>query len=51
MAASGDAVGGIVALIASIIGYFIGAFIMVALVTIIYNFLVPRIGGVQLGLE
>ena len=51
MAASGDAVGGIVALIASIIGYFIGTFIMVALVTIIYNFLAPRIGGVQLGLE
>lgn len=51
MAASGDAVGGIVALIASIIVYFIGAFIMVALITIIYNFLVPRIGGVQLGLE
>ncbi len=51
MAASGDAVGGIVALIASIIVYFIGAFIMVALITIIYNFLAPRIGGVQLGLE
>jgi hypothetical protein len=51
MAALGDAVGGIVALIASIIVYFIGAFIMVALITIIYNFLAPRIGGVQLGLE
>ena len=42
------AVGG---LIGNIIGAFIGTFIMVALITILYNFLAPRIGGVQLELK
>jgi hypothetical protein len=51
LASMGDAVGGIVALIMYIITYFVGTFIMVAIITIIYNFLAPRIGGVQLGLE
>jgi hypothetical protein len=48
LASMGDAVGGIVALIMYIITYFVGTFIMVAIITIIYNFLAPRIGGVQL---
>lgn len=51
MAAAGNAVGGIEFLIYDIIRYFIGTFIMVAIVTIIYNFLAPRIGGIQLKLE
>ena len=51
LAANGDATAGIVALISYIISYFVGTFIAVALITIIYNFLVPKIGGVQLGLE
>lgn len=51
MAAAGNATLGIVVLIYDILRYFIGTFIMVAIVTIIYNFLAPRIGGVQLGLE
>jgi hypothetical protein len=51
LAANGDATAGIVALISYIISYFVGTFIVVALITIIYNFLVPKIGGVQLGLE
>jgi len=42
---------GVGSLIGNIIGSFIGTFIMVAIITIIYNFLAPRIGGVQLGLE
>ena len=42
------AVGG---LIGNILGGFIGTFIMVALITILYNFLAPRIGGVQLELK
>jgi hypothetical protein len=42
------AVGG---LIGNIIGGFIGTFIMVAIITIIYNFLAPRIGGVQLNFK
>jgi hypothetical protein len=42
------AVGG---LIGNIIGAFIGTFIMVALITILYNFLAPRIGGIQLRLK
>ena len=51
MAAAGHASAGVVTLIVDIIRYFVGTFIMVAIVTIIYNFLAPRIGGVQLGLK
>ncbi|MBZ2166725.1 hypothetical protein [Methanobacterium spitsbergense] len=38
-------------LIGNIIGAFIGTFIMVAIITILYNFLAPRIGGIQLELK
>jgi hypothetical protein len=51
MAAAGHATAGVETLIFDIIRYFVGTFIMVAIVTIIYNFLAPRIGGVQLGLK
>lgn len=51
LAGAGDATGGVVALIMYIISYFVGTFILIAIVTILYNFLAPRIGGVQLGLE
>ncbi len=51
IAAAGNAVMGIEILIYDILRYFIGTFIMVAIITIIYNFLATRIGGVQLGLE
>jgi hypothetical protein len=51
MAAAGHAAAGVETLIFDIIRYFIGTFIMVAIITIIYNFLAPRIGGVQLGLK
>jgi hypothetical protein len=37
--------------IGDIIMYFIGTFIVVALIAIFYNFLAPRIGAVKLGIE
>ena len=51
MAAAGNAVAGVETLIFDIIRYFVGTFVMVAIITIIYNFLAPRIGGFQLGLK
>jgi len=51
MAVAGHAVAGVETLIFDIIRYFLGTFIMVAIVTIIYNFLASRIGGVQLRLK
>jgi hypothetical protein len=48
---AGDAGMAVGSLIGNIIGYFVGAFIMVAIITLIYNYLAPRIGGIQLGLE
>lgn len=51
IAMAGNAVLGVEMLIYEILRYFIGTFIMVAVVTIIYNFLAPRIGGIQLGLK
>jgi hypothetical protein len=48
---AGSAAMGVGGLIGNIIGSFIGTFIMVAIITILYNFLAPRIGGVQLNLE
>ncbi len=50
-ASAGDAVGGLVSLIANIISSFIGYFIIVAIVAFLYNFLAPKIGGVKLELE
>ena len=51
IAVAGNVVLGVETLIYDILRYFIGTFIMVAIVTIIYNFLAPRIGGIQLGLK
>lgn len=51
LAATGHIVLGVEILIYDIIRFFVGTFIMVAIITIIYNFLAPRIGGVQLGLK
>jgi hypothetical protein len=49
--AAGDATAGVIALISDIIGNFIIYFIFVALAAWIYNFLVPKIGGIKLDLE
>ena len=48
---AGSASMGVGGLIGNIIGAFIGTFIMVAIITILYNFLAPRIGGIQLELK
>lgn len=47
----GDVLGGFLMLIVQIISSFIMTFIMVALATIIYNFLQTKIGGIKLVLE
>lgn len=51
LSARGNALGGVEALIASIVGYFVMYFIATALITIFYNVLAPRIGAVKLELE
>ena len=51
LVAAGHAAAGVYILVYDILRYFIGTFIMVAIVTIIYNFLAPRLGGVQLKLQ
>ena len=51
LSARGNALGGVEALIASIVGYFVMYFIATALITIFYNALAPRIGAVKLELE
>lgn len=51
LSANGNVAGGVGALIASIVGYFIMYFIGTALITIFYNTLAPRIGAVKLELE
>jgi len=50
-ASVGDPVGGVVSLISNIVGSFIGAFIVYAITAFIYNFLAPKLGGIQLELE
>jgi hypothetical protein len=48
---AGNAANGVVSLITTTIGFFIMYFIIVALITIFYNFLAPKIGEVKLELE
>jgi hypothetical protein len=48
---AGNAATGIVSLITTTIGSFIGFFIVVALIAVFYNFLRPRIGGVELDIQ
>ncbi len=45
---AGMAVG---SLIGNIVGSFVGVFVMVAIITLLYNYLAPRIGGIQLRLK
>lgn len=51
LSAQGDPLSGVGSLIASIIMNFIIYFILVALSAWIYNYLVPRLGGIKLDLE
>lgn len=48
---SGDLTVGVISLVTTIIGNFIITFIVVALMAWIYNFLVPKIGGIKLDLS
>ena len=48
---AGSAGMAIASLVGNIIINFVGVFIMVAIITLIYNYLAPRIGGIQLGLK
>ena len=48
---AGSAGMAIASLVSNIILNFVGVFIMVAIITLIYNYLAPRIGGIQLGLK
>ena len=49
--ASGNVAGGFLSLVYNIIGYFLVYFILVALVTIFYNLLAPKLGGIRLHLD
>jgi len=51
LSAAGNPLGGVGALIGSIIYAFVMYFIIVALAAIFYNYLAPRIGGIKLNLE
>jgi hypothetical protein len=48
---AGNAAGGVLNLIANVIGTFIMAYILVALISIVYNVLQPKVGGIKLELE
>lgn len=47
----GNIVNDIVVLIVNGIGYFVGYFLIFALISVVYNFLAPRIGGIKLNFE
>lgn len=51
VSAQGNVGEGVILLVTNIVGYFVLYFILVALGAFIYNFLVPRIGGIKLSLE
>jgi hypothetical protein len=47
----GNIVNDIIVLIINGLSYFVGYFLIFALIAVIYNFLAPRIGGITLDLE
>lgn len=49
--ASGNVAGGFLSLVYNIIGYFLAYFILVALITVFYNLLAPKLGGIRLHLD
>lgn len=49
--ASGNVAGGFLSLVYNIVGYFLAYFIIVALITIFYNLLAPKLGGIRLHLD
>lgn len=51
MSMNGNVAAGVISLVFTTVIYFVMYFIMVAILTLLYNFLAPRIGGVEIGLE
>lgn len=49
--AHGNVAGGFLSLVYNIIGYFLAYFILVALITVFYNLLAPKLGGIRLHLD
>lgn len=49
--AHGNVAGGFLSLVYNIIGYFLVYFILVALITVFYNLLAPKLGGIRLHLD
>lgn len=48
---TGNVTGGLISLFVTTVMFFVVYFIVVAIFTLLYNFLAPRIGGVEIGLE
>lgn len=51
MSMTGNVTGGLISLFVTTVMFFMVYFIVVAIFTLLYNFLAPRIGGVEIGLE
>ena len=51
MSMTGNVTGGVISLVATTVMYFVMYFIVVGIFTLLYNFLVPKIGGVEIGLK
>jgi hypothetical protein len=49
--ARGNVAGGFLSLVYNIVGYFLTYFILVALITVFYNLLAPKLGGIRLRLD
>jgi hypothetical protein len=51
MSMKGNVAAGVISLVVTTVVYFVMYFILVAILTLLYNYLAPRIGGVEIGLE
>lgn len=51
MSMKGNVAAGVISLVVTTVMYFVIYFILVAILTLLYNYLAPRIGGVEIGLE
>lgn len=51
MSMKGNIAAGVISLVVTTVVYFVMYFILVAILTLLYNYLAPRIGGVEIGLE
>lgn len=51
MSMTGNVTGGVISLVATTVMFFVVYFIVVGIFTLLYNFLVPKIGGIEIGLK